>query len=203
VLALGDSLFRETRRVDVDPGARVITRALVAQGWNPTIVCWGGKDVVWGESQLRTLAGLSAIPDRVVISLGTNDLFLGHVAPAVFAQRVQSLLDFLSASRAPSVGPEVLWVDQWVDLTLSVPKAKVNREHDDMRRYQQFNAALADLCTEEKNCRVVSWSDAVSARADHGLPLVDRTLDGIHLSAAGTALRVKLIAAALAETAAE
>lgn len=66
VLVIGDSLTRESRQD--------LARGMRAQGWTPTIRCWGGKRLDWGLAQLKRAKILGQLPEIVVLGLGTNDM---------------------------------------------------------------------------------------------------------------------------------
>lgn len=66
VLVIGDSLTRESRQD--------LVRGMRAQGWTPTIRCWGGKRLDWGLTQVKRAKNLGQLPEIVVLGLGTNDM---------------------------------------------------------------------------------------------------------------------------------
>lgn len=198
VLLLGDSLFRETERGEDKPSSVIVDRILRRDGWNPTVVCWGGKQIGWGLTQAERLGRLGLIPDRVVVSLGTNDLFLGHLSSRQFGRRVGHLLTALAAGRAGNQ-PQVYWIDQWVDLDRAADYSARNPGRDDMSAYPSYNSVLRRVCTVARHCVVVPWSIAVEEFHGDTRDLIDPQLDGIHLSQVGSRLRAETIAVTLGE----
>ena len=200
VLVIGDSLTREAGLEQGGPTSTRIRHELSNAGWVPTIVCWGGKQTPWALEQISALSALDLVPDRVVIGLGTNDLFYSHVNATDFAARVSAVLDALAQVRTPSGNPpQVYWVNQWVDKDL----AKINKTRptdllsDDMHTYEQNNEALAQTCTPARHCTVVDWHAVVAATPNGNAEYVDQEIDGIHLSPAGLQRRAETIVHAL------
>ena len=200
VLLLGDSLFRETPRHSTEPSSTIVRHVLAKRGWNPIVVCWGGKGVEWGVDQVTLLRQRGVIPARVVIGLGTNDLFLGHAAPEEFRALVALMLEEVAISRLPGEpAPDVLWIDQWVDLSMAAANAAALPQYDDMSGYVDYNAVLDQECTQARNCRIVNWNEAAAQAIDGGKSIAVEGLDGIHLTDAGSRERAQAVARVLAE----
>lgn len=196
VLVLGDSLVRETPRYSTLAPATRLSAALEARGWLPTIVCYGGKSTTWGTDQLPLLRDHGLAARRLIVSLGTNDLFLQHQPAAVFEQRVRRLLDSVATTFDAT---EVWWVDLWVDLPQARALHRRDPAYDDMATFPAYNAALRRACSAVTSCHVITWSQHATTAASAGTNLSEPGLDGVHLSAEGSRQRAELVAAALGD----
>lgn len=173
VLVIGDSLIRDTRPQ--------LESALTEAGWVPTVRCWGAKGTDWGVTQVKRARQLKQLPDRVVVSLGTNDIWwLGIPMDVAVDQMMRAL------------GPkrEVYWVNLWFG---EVGFANYDR----LPRPTKANRILREKAKEYPNLRIINFATAFrsAARAGTGVGWAD----GIHLNAAGYRLRTKLIVSSLAD----
>ena len=164
VLIIGDSLIRQTR-ASLEAG-------LVADGWAPTVRCWGAKGSVWGVQQVERARELDQLPDTVVVSLGTNDIWWLGVP---MADAVTSMMDAL--------GPDitVYWVNLWFG----------PNNYDRLPEAGPANEVLDELALQYPNLRVIDFArDFEQARAN-GIGV--GWLDGVHLNDAGNAVRTESI----------
>lgn len=171
ILVIGDSLIRDTRPQ--------LEGALSEAGWVPTVRCWGAKGTDWGVTQVKRARQLKQLPDRVVVSLGTNDIWwLGVPMDVAVDQMMRAL------------GPkrEVYWVNLWFG---EVGFANYDR----LPRPTKANRVLRAKAKEYPNLRIINFATAFrsAARAGKGVGWAD----GIHLNAAGYRLRTQLIVNAL------
>jgi len=166
VLVIGDSLTREAR-----PWTN---RALRADGWTPTIRCWGGKRLDWGIAQVRRARALKQLPDTVVIALGTNDM--SYIDQNTTRRRVNDILDLLGPERT------VVWINTHFAGGLAPSRA----------REAWFNGLLRDQARQRDNLVVLDWAQYARAR---GI----RTRDGVHYRADGSKARAEALRAVLAD----
>jgi lysophospholipase L1-like esterase len=170
VLVIGDSLIRESRG-DLESG-------LAADGWAPTVRCWGAKGSLWGVQQVERARQLDQLPDTVVVSLGTNDIWWLGVP---MEQAVTSMMDAL--------GPDVTvyWVNLWFG----------PHNYDRLPEAAPANQILGDLAGQYPNLRIIDFAgDFEEARAA-GIGV--GWLDGVHLNDMGNRVRTESILRALSE----
>jgi len=171
VLVIGDSLIRDTR-TDLEA-------ALTAAGWIPTVRCWGAKGTDWGLQQVKRARQLRQLPDRVIVSLGTNDIWwLGIPMDVAVDQMMRAL------------GPkrEVYWVNLWF--------GEIGYQlYDRLPHPTKANRILRAKAQQYPNLRIVNFAHAFQTAQAHGEPV--GWLDGVHLNPAGYRLRTKLMVDAL------
>lgn len=171
VLVIGDSLIRDTRMQ--------LEGALTEAGWIPTVRCWGAKGTDWGVTQVKRARQLTQLPDRVVVSLGTNDIWwLGIPMDVAVDQMMRAL------------GPkrEVYWVNLWFgDAGFA--------NYDRLPRPTKANRILRAKAKQYPNLHIINFATAfrTAARAGKGVGWAD----GVHLNAAGYRLRTHLIVESL------
>ena len=153
VVVIGDSLTREAR----EP----LTKKLRAQGWTPTIRCFGGKRLDWAIAQVRRAKAIDQLPSVVVISMGTNDM--RWIDRARTKARMRELVDLLGDKRT------ILWVDTYA--------SGGDRFTRDKERW--FNKQVRQLAAERDNVHHIDWGDY--ARGE-GV----RFATALHYDAAGT-----------------
>lgn len=168
VLVIGDSLIRHSRPE--------LEAQLFAAGWAPTVRCWGAKGTDWGVGQVERARELGQLPDTVVVSLGTNDVWWLGIPMDV---AVDQMMAALGSDRA------VYWVNLWFD------PASYDRLPDPVK----VNKVLAAKAGEYPNLYVVDFAEAFRVARESGTGV--GWTDGVHLNEAGRALRTELIVAAL------
>lgn len=168
VLLIGDSLFRNSRAL--------LEESLTADGWVPTVRCWGAKGTDWGAGQVQRAAELGQLPDTVVVSFGTNDIWwLGIPMEDAVDQMMWEL------------GPDrtVYWINLWFDQTA----------YDDLPDPTAANAILEEKAREYPNLQIIDFAGAFEQMASAGANV--GWTDGVHLNATAEQLRVDVILAAL------
>jgi hypothetical protein len=171
VVIVGDSLVRD--------GRSEIANELSARGFAPVFVCWGGKNLTWGQEQVGTLRSLGLLPRCLVFNLGTNDLkgtTAQGLADAVSVETVGERLTGLLRSVADV--DDVFVVDLAADLALA-PST--------MSRVGETPGVYAQSVSNTGVGAVVAWSSQVQANPS----LIGS--DGIHDSAVGRGTRATLI----------
>jgi lysophospholipase L1-like esterase len=152
VLVIGDSLTRESRQD--------LIREMRAQGWTPTIRCWGGKRLDWGLAQLKRAKSLGQLPEIVVLGLGTNDM--RWIDRSVTKSRLERFVKAVGPQRQLIVvGTYARGADR-----LSRPKER------------WFNNLAADLAANRSNVHALDWGSF--ARANRV-----KFRDGLHYTRAG------------------
>lgn len=176
VIIVGDSLVRDSRGE--------MTTALEALGYTPVFICWGGKNLEWGQQQVDTLRSLGLLSRCLVFNLGTNDLkgtTAQGLADAVSLETVGSRLTSLLASVSDI--DDVFAVDIAANLALAPSTMKRVGEAPAMYRQAAQTTGVGDI---------IDW--AAQTQGDPGLI----GADGIHDTASGRWARAQLIANAVA-----
>lgn len=174
-VVMGDSNIRNDRGD--------IAAALSDIGFDTTFLCWGGKQLPWGEAQLGEMSQLDIHPACLVVNLGTNDLkgttangLDDAVSPSVVQERLTSLLDAASAI------PHVVVVDV---------AANTSNAPSTMKRVGELVGIYADVTSSYDNVTLAPWSAYVSEHPD------SIGSDGIHDSGSGSQARASVIADAV------
>lgn len=176
VVVVGDSLVRD--------GRSEIANELSARGFTTVFVCWGGRNLTWGQEQVVNLRSLGLLPRCLVFNLGTNDLkgtTAQGLADAVSVETVGERLTGLLRSVADV--DDVFVVDLAANLALA-PST--------MSRVGEMPGVYAQAVSDTGVGAVVAWSNQVQANPS----LIGS--DGIHDSASGRGMRAALIADAVA-----
>lgn len=168
VLIIGDSLIRNARDL--------LEADLTEAGWVPTVRCWGAKGTDWGAGQVQRASELGQLPDTVVVSLGTNDIWWLGIPMDVAVDQMMAAL-----------GPDrtVYWVNLWHD-----PSA-----YDDLPKPGPANEVLSQKAQQYAHLYVVDFArafqDAEASGNDVGW------VDGVHLNETANHLREALIVSAV------
>ena len=164
VLVVGDSLIRNSRTI--------LEAKLAEAGWLPTVRCWGAKGSDWGVEQINRARELGQLPDTIVISLGTNDIWWLHIPMDVAVDSIMA-----------AVGDEktVYWVNLWFG-----PNG-----YDDLPKPTAANRILRTKAKEYPNLRIINFAKAF-VDAEKVDPSVGWE-DGVHLNERGNRVRVKSI----------
>lgn len=168
VLVVGDSLIRNSRTS--------LEAKLAEAGWIPTVRCWGAKGSDWGVQQINRARELGQLPDTIVVSLGTNDIWWLHIPMDV---AIDSMMAAIGTSKT------VYWINLWFG-----PNG-----YDDLPRPMAANRILRAKAKEYPNLRIINF-----AKAFQDAERVDPSVgweDGVHLNEAGNLVRVKAIVGAL------
>lgn len=165
---VGDSLVRDSRAS--------LERQLVRKGWLPSVRCWGAKGSDWGAEQVRMARAEGQLPDTVVVSLGTNDVWWLHIPMEI---AVDQMMAALGKRRT------VYWVNLYFG-----PNG-----YDDLPKSYHANRILHAKAEQYPNLRIIEFAReykaAIASDARVGW------VDGVHLNEYGYAVRSRIIAGAL------
>ena len=168
VLLIGDSLFRNSRAS--------LEESLAAQGWVPTVRCWGAKGTDWGAGQVERARELEQLPQTVVLSFGTNDIWWLGIS-------MEDAVDQMMASLGSE--PEVYWINLWYDQTA----------YEELPDPGPANAILEAKTAEYPNLHIIDFASAFEGLASAGIDVA--WTDGVHLNETANQLHTDLILAAL------
>jgi lysophospholipase L1-like esterase len=155
VLVIGDSLTRN--------GRAALKRQLRADGWTPTVRCFGGKRLDWAIAQAKRAKALGQLPDTVVIAMGTNDM--RWIDRRTTQGRMKDLMRVLGKKRT------VLWVDTYAS----------GGDRFTGSKEKWFNQQVKLLAQQRENLHHVVWgkwaraNDVAFADALHYTTLGTRT----------------------------
>ena len=152
VLVIGDSLTRNGR----DP----LIQNLRAEGWTPTVRCFGGKRLDWAIAQARRAKAIDQLPGVVVIAVGTNDM--RWIDRGRTKARMDQLIEILGPRRT------VLWVD-----TYASGGDRFTREKE-----RWFNRQVRRLAAEHENVHAIDWGNYARSTGV-------RFADALHYTSAG------------------
>jgi len=168
VLLIGDSLFRNARGM--------LEESLAANGWVPTVRCWGAKGTDWGVGQVERARELEQLPSTVVLSFGTNDIWWLGIP---MEDAVDQMMASLGTER------DVYWVNLWYNQSA----------YDALPDPGPANDILEAKAAEYPNLHVIDFSSAFQGLASAGVDV--GWTDGVHLNDTANALRTEIIVAAL------
>ncbi|WP_242002244.1 hypothetical protein [Kribbella steppae] len=169
-----DAQIRETRETDgvfmfgdsigVQDGPS-LARLLSQHGVNMAVHNWAGRPVTPAVDALDTWAQDHGLPHRILMSVGSNDIF---TPPAVAAQ-VERTMQIVGDERT------VFWVNIQAARTGHGPGVQVS----DQRNSAWINLQLADAQRRHENLRVVQWAEHLAAKPNR---LAKYLRDGLHPS---------------------
>jgi len=159
-----------------------LEKLVAAQTGTPVAVHdWSGQPASAAVDALAEWSRKYGLPDRIVMAVGTNDIF----EPSAFATEVEQAMKIAGPKRT------VYWVNVHAnrfDMSAAVQSA-------DRANSELINRALDQAAVRHRNLRVVRWSEFLSARAGQVRTYLR---DGIHTTQpAGQRARNALIAQAL------
>ena len=151
-------------------------KALAAQlpGVRLAVNARSGRGTVDAVNQVLAMP---YVPPRVIMAVGSNDVF----DPPVMAAQIARLRSALEPR-----GVKVSWVDVQVSRVKYSPAVQLA----DQRNTGWVNAQIHSGCVAP--CTVIGWGEFLSANPSYRLPAYLR--DGVHTTAAGTAAWAVLIA---------
>lgn len=153
VLVIGDSLTRN--------GRKPLKRALRADGWTPTVRCFGGKRLDWAIAQAKRAKALDQLPATVVVAIGTNDM--RWIDRGTTASRMKELMRVLGPKRT------VMWVDTYASGGDRFTRGK----------QRWFNRQVTQLAADRSNLHHIRWG---SWARDQKVPFAD----ALHYTTRGT-----------------
>ncbi|WP_344149699.1 GDSL-type esterase/lipase family protein [Kribbella yunnanensis] len=177
----GDGVFMFGDSIAVQDGP-ALEQLVAAQTGTPVAVHdWSGQPASAAVDALADWSRKYGLPDRIVMAVGTNDIF----APAAFATEVEQAMKIAGPKRT------VYWVNVHANrVGLSAAVASADRANSAV-----INAALNRAAARHPNLHVVRWAEFLKARSGQ----VSKYLrDGIHTTQpVGQRARNALIAQAL------
>jgi hypothetical protein len=169
-----DAQIRETRESDgvymfgdsigVQDGPS-LARQLAKHGITMAVHNWAGRPVTPAVDALDTWAQDHGLPHRILMSVGSNDIF---TPPAVAAQ-VERTMRIVGEERT------VFWVNIQAARTAHGPAVQVS----DQRNSAWINLQLAEAQRRHENLRVVHWAEHLAAKPNR---LGKYLRDGLHPS---------------------
>ena len=184
VVVIGDSLIRNAQ-------SEIVT-SLREYGFDPVLICYGGKTLEWGMEQIAHMRTLEVLPDCVVVNLGTNDLkgtTAERLADAVDPSTVESRLTALLSTLRDV--PDVFAVN--LAANLKEMSAAADPAADTMAQVRDTVRGYQNAVDSTGVGAIVDW--AAAAEAD---PSLMSDYDFPHDSESGRAVRARLIAEAVA-----
>ncbi|MGW6199930.1 hypothetical protein ACWF0M_27565 [Kribbella sp. NPDC055110] len=142
---------------------------------------WSGQPASAAVDALEEWSGSYGLPRRIVMAVGTNDIF----DPAAFAAQVERALRIAGPDRT------VYWVNVYVSRT----KQPAAVREADLANSAWINQQLQDAAFQHPNLRIIDWSGFLQSRPDRPAQYLR---DGVHTSQpVGGAARNELIADAI------
>jgi len=177
----GDGVFMFGDSIAVQDGP-ALEQLVAAQTGTPVAVHdWSGQPASAAVDALAEWSRKYGLPDRIVMAVGTNDIF----APAAFATEVEQAMKIAGPKRT------VYWVNVHANrFGLSAAVQSADRANSAL-----INKALDRAAARHPNLHVVRWSEFLNARPGQ---VTKYLRDGIHTTQpAGQQARNALIAQAL------
>jgi hypothetical protein len=173
VFMFGDSLGMQD--------APALARQLSALGINVAVHNWAGRPVTPAVDALDTWSQDYGLPHRILMSVGSNDIF----APPALADQVERTMQIVGDDRT------VYWVNVQAARTAHGPAVQVA----DQRNSAWINLQLAEAQRRHDNLRVVHWAEHLASKPNR---LAKYLRDGLHTSVPlGQAARNALIVQAI------
>ncbi|TDW90236.1 MULTISPECIES: hypothetical protein [Kribbella] len=159
-----DGVFMFGDSIGVQDGP-ALARQLTQLGINIAVHNWAGRPVTPAVDALDLWAQQYGLPHRIVMSVGSNDIFM---PPAVEAQ-VDRTMRIVGEERI------VYWVNVQAARTAHGPDIKVA----DQRNSAWINLQLADAQRRYDNLRIVRWAEHLASSPNR---LARLLRDGLHPS---------------------
>ncbi|MEU4603196.1 hypothetical protein AB0F43_09475 [Kribbella sp. NPDC023972] len=158
-----------------------LAKQLAQHGIYMAVHNWAGRPVTPAVDALDTWAQDYGLPHRILMSVGSNDIF---TPPAVAAQ-VERTMQIVGTERT------VFWVNIQAARTAHGPAVQVS----DQRNSAWINLQLAEAQRRHDNLRIIHWAEHLAAKPNR---LAKYLRDGLHPSIPlGQNARNALILAAL------
>jgi hypothetical protein len=142
-----------------------LARQLAQLGIMTAVHNWAGRPVTPAVDALNTWAQDYGLPHRILMSVGSNDIF---TPPAVAAQVDRTMR---------IVGPER--TDYWVNVqaarTAFIPEIRIA----DQRNSAWINLQLAEAARQHENLRIIHWAEHLASSPNR---LARYLRDGLHPS---------------------
>jgi hypothetical protein len=124
---------------------------------------WTGRPTEHGVDALASWASTYGLPKRILMALGTNDIF----TPPAFAAQVERTMSIAGANRT------VFWVN--VQACRTAKPAEVQLA--DQRNSGWVSLQLAEAARRHPNLHVVHWAEFLAAKIER---LTAYLRDGVH-----------------------
>jgi hypothetical protein len=159
-----DGVFMFGDSIGVQDGPP-LARALAKLGISVAVHNWAGRPVTPAVDALDTWAQDFGLPHRILMSVGSNDIF---TPPAVAAQVDRTM---------QIVGPDrtVYWVNVQAARRVHGPDVQVS----DQRNSAWINLQLAEAQRRYDNLRIVHWAEHLASKPNR---LARYLRDGLHPS---------------------
>ncbi|WP_329483705.1 hypothetical protein OG555_16135 [Kribbella sp. NBC_01484] len=159
-----DGVFMFGDSIGVQDGPP-LARQLSQLGISVAVHNWAGRPVTPAVDALDTWAQDYGLPHRILMSVGSNDIF---TPPAVAAQ-VDRTMQIVGDERT------VYWVNVQAARTAHGPGVQVS----DQRNSAWINLQLAEAQRRYENLRIVHWAEHLAAKPNR---LARYLRDGLHPS---------------------
>jgi len=159
-----DGVFMFGDSIGVQDGP-ALAKQLSRLGLNVAVHNWAGRPVTPAVDALDTWAQDYGLPHRILMSVGSNDIF---TPPAVAAQ-VDRTMQIVGAERT------VYWVNVQAARWAHGPGVQLS----DQRNSAWINLQLAEAQRRYENLRVVHWAEHLAAKPNR---LARYLRDGLHPS---------------------
>jgi hypothetical protein len=158
-----------------------LARMLSALGINTAVHNWAGRPVTPAVDALDTWSQDYGLPHRILMSVGSNDIF----TPPALAAQVERTMQIVGDDRT------VYWVNVQAARTAHGPAVQVA----DQRNSAWINLQLAEAQRRHDNLRIVHWAEHLASKPNR---LAKYLRDGLHTSVPlGQAARNALIVQAI------
>jgi hypothetical protein len=159
-----DGVFMFGDSIGVQDGP-ALARQLAQLGIMTAVHNWAGRPVTPAVDALNTWAQDYGLPHRILMSVGSNDIF---TPPAVAAQVDRTMR---------IVGPErtVYWVNVQAARTAFIPEIRIA----DQRNSAWINLQLAEAARQHENLRIIHWAEHLASSPNR---LARYLRDGLHPS---------------------
>ena len=175
-----DGVFMFGDSLGVQDGP-ALAKTLSALGINVAVHNWAGRPVTPAVDALDTWSQDYGLPHRILMSVGSNDIF----APPALADQVERTMQIVGDDRT------VYWVNVQAARTAHGPAVQVA----DQRNSAWINLQLAEAQRRHDNLRVVHWAEHLASKPNR---LAKYLRDGLHTSVPlGQAARNALIVQAI------
>jgi hypothetical protein len=159
-----DGVFMFGDSIGVQDGPS-LAKQLSGYGISIAVHNWAGRPVTPAVDALDTWAQDYGLPHRILMSVGSNDIF---TPPAVAAQ-VERTMQIVGEERT------VFWVNIQAARTAHGPGVQVS----DQRNSAWINLQLAEVQRRHENLRIVQWAEHLAAKPNR---LGKYLRDGLHPS---------------------
>ncbi|MEU4606927.1 hypothetical protein AB0F43_28430 [Kribbella sp. NPDC023972] len=172
-----DGVFMFGDSISIQDGRALATRLAGRTGDPLAVNNWSGRPTQPTVDALAQWATLYGLPRRILMAIGSNDIF----TPPVFAAQADRTMDIVGPNRT------VIWVNIQVARTTRPAAVQLA----DQRNSAWINLQLSDAQRRHPNLRIVRWAEYLAAKPGR---LTWYLRDGVHTSVpAGQDARNELI----------